>query len=103
MKKLFDRLEVWVPKKKVSIQEENENVVVRRIVSSNLIDIDKINTASIETFDPNEEDQSVATKFAIKYLEENNCETFRVTLDNGCGINSLLKPKNVDLKDFLLS
>jgi hypothetical protein len=103
MKKVFDRLEAWAPKKKISMQEENENVVVRRIVSSDLIDIDKINTASIETFDPNEEDRSVATKFVIKYLEENNCETFGVTLDNGCAIRNLLKPKNVELKDFLLS
>lgn len=99
MRTVFNEVETWSPKKKVGVQNKNENIVVRLVENRFVINPEKFVAACINTFDPSE-DPDEASKATQHYLELHELEMFSLLM-TGVTIRGLVKPKNIQLEKYL--
>ena len=99
MRKVFNAVEVWSPKKEVGVQNKNKSVIVRLVENRCIINPEKFIAACITTFDPSE-DSDETSKATQHYLELHELETFSLLMV-GVTIRGLVKPKDMPLAEYL--
>ena len=99
MRTVFNEVETWTPKKKIGVQNKNENIVVRLVENRCVINPEKFIAACITTFDPSD-DLEEAAKATQHFLELHELEMFSLLTTAG-PIRGLVKPKNIPLEKYL--
>ena len=99
MRKVFNEVELWSPKKKVGVQNKNKYEIIRLVENRCIINPEKFIAAVITTFDPTD-DSDEASKIMQRYLELHELEMFSLLMV-GVTIKGLVKPKDIPLAEYL--